>query len=36
MGWDFVGNVLVPGVNNVGEIANTDGCQRAAALAGKF
>ena len=36
MGWDFVGNVLVPGVNNVGDIANTDGCARAAALAAQF
>ena len=36
MGWNMVGNVLVPGVNGVGEIANTDGCERAAALAAKF
>jgi len=36
MGWDFVGNVLVPGVGKVGDIANTDGCERAAALVGKF
>ena len=36
MGWEFVGNVLVPGVNNVGDIANTDGCARAAELAKKF
>ena len=36
MGWEMVGNVLVPGVNAVGDIANTDGCERAAALASKF
>lgn len=36
MGWEFVGNVLVPGVAKVGDIANTDGCERAAALAEKF
>ena len=36
MSWESVGNVLVPGVNNVGDIANTDGCARAAALAEKF
>ena len=31
--WEMVGEVLVPGVLNVGDIANTDGCQKAAALA---
>ena len=31
--WDMIGEVLVPGVLNVGDIANTDGCQKAAALA---
>ena len=36
MGWEFVGNVLVPGVGKVGEIANTDGCDRAAELAKQF
>lgn len=36
MGWESVGNVLVPHVNEVGDIANTDGCERAAALAAKF
>ena len=36
MGWDLVGKVLVPHVNNVGEIANTDGCERAAQFAAKF
>lgn len=35
-GWDLVGNVLVPGVNEVGAIANTDGCERAAKLAELF
>ena len=31
--WDMVGEVLVPGVLNIGDIAKTDGCQKAAALA---
>ena len=31
--WEMVGEVLVPGVLKVGDIANTDGCQKAAALA---
>ena len=31
--WKLVGEVLVPGVLNPGDIAKTDGCQRAAALA---
>ena len=31
--WKLVGEVLVPGVLNSGDIAKTDGCQRAAALA---
>ncbi len=31
--WKMVGEVLVPGVLNVGDIDKTDGCQRAAALA---
>ena len=34
--WDMVGNVLVPGVDAVGDIAKTDGCAQAAALADKF
>ena len=34
--WEMVGSVLVPGVFNVGDIANTDGCAQAAALAEKF
>ena len=31
--WKMVGEVLVPGVLNVGDIDKTDGCKRAAALA---
>ena len=31
--WKMVGEVLVPGVLNVGDINKTDGCKRAAALA---
>ena len=31
-----VGEVLVPGVLNVGDIAKTDGCKQAAALAETF
>ncbi|MCH5205107.1 MAG: flavodoxin family protein [Oscillospiraceae bacterium] len=34
--WEMVGEVLVPGVLNVGDIANTDGCQKAVALADKI
>ena len=34
--WTMVGEVLVPGVLNVGDIYNTDGCRRAAALADKI
>ena len=33
MKWKMVGEVLVPGVLNVGDIDRTDGCARAAALA---
>ncbi len=33
MKWKMVGEVLVPGVLNVGDIDKTDGCARAAALA---
>lgn len=36
MKWDFVGEVLIPGVLDEGEISKTDGCQQAAALAHKF
>ena len=31
--WKMVGEVLVPGVLNVGDIEKTDGCKKAAALA---
>ena len=31
--WKVVGEVLIPGVLNVGDIAKTDGCQKAADLA---
>ena len=31
--WEMVGEVLVPGVLNAGDITNTDGCQKAVALA---
>ncbi len=31
--WKMVGEVLVPGVLNVGDVGKTDGCERAAALA---
>lgn len=34
--WNMVGEVLIPGVLNAGDIAKTDGCARAAALAEKF
>ena len=34
--WNMVGEVLVPSVLNVGDIAKTDGCAQAAALAEKF
>ena len=34
--WKMVGEVLVPGVLNVGDIEKTDGCAQAAALAEKF
>ena len=33
LNWKMVGEVLVPGVFNVGDIDKTDGCQKAAALA---
>ncbi len=36
MKWKMVGEVLVPGVLNVGDIEKTDGCKQAAALADKF
>ena len=34
--WKMVGEVLVPGVLNAGDIAKTDGCRQAAALADKI
>lgn len=34
--WKMVGEVLVPGVLNAGDIKKTDGCAQAAALADKF
>ncbi len=34
--WRLVGEVLVPGVLNPGDVDKTDGCDRAAALAGEF
>lgn len=34
--WHMVGEVLIPGVLNVGDIEKTDGCEQAAALANKF
>ena len=36
LGWEMVGEVLVPGVLDEGDIAKTDGCRQAAALAEKF
>lgn len=34
--WKMVGEVLVPGVLNPGDVAKTDGCKQAAALADQF
>ena len=34
--WELVGQVCIPGVLNEGDIAATDGCAQAAALAEKF
>lgn len=34
--WEMVGEVLVPGVFDAGDIEKTDGCRQAAALAAKF
>ena len=34
--WKMVGEVLIPGVLNAGDIEKTDGCKQAAALAEKF
>lgn len=36
MKWHMVGEVLIPGVLNEGDIQKTDGCQQAAALAAQF
>lgn len=36
MKWKMVGEVLIPGVLNTGDIKKTDGCRQAAALADKF
>lgn len=34
--WNMVGEVLIPGVLNTGDIDKTDGCRQAAALMNKF
>lgn len=34
--WNYVGEVLVPGVWKIGDINQTDGCHQAALLAEKF
>lgn len=34
--WKIVGEVLIPGVLNTGDIEKTDGCEKAAALAERF
>ena len=34
--WNCVGEVCIPGVFHEGDIAQTDGCAQAAALAGRF
>ena len=34
--WKMVGEVLIPGVLNTGDIEKTDGCQQAAVLADKI
>jgi len=36
LNWKSVGEVMIPKVNNIGDIDHTDGCQQAAALADKF
>ena len=36
MKWTMVGEVLIPGVLNVGDIDKTEGCKQAAELAGKI
>lgn len=34
--WKMVGEVLIPGILNVGDVEKTDGCKQAAELADKF
>lgn len=34
--WNMAGEVLIPGVLNVGDIEKTEGCAQAAALADKI
>ena len=34
--WKMVGEVLIPGVLNTGDIEKTDGCQQAAVLADNY
>ncbi|MCM1364481.1 MAG: flavodoxin family protein [Faecalibacterium sp.] len=34
--WNMIGEILIPGVLNVGDIENTDGCKQAADLAYKI
>ncbi len=36
MKWKMVGEVLIPGVLNAGDIEKTDGCKQAAALTEKI
>lgn len=36
LGWNVVGEVLIPGVLNVGDIEKTSGCDDAAYLADAF
>lgn len=36
LGWTNVGNVLMTGLNAVGDVEHSDGCARAVELAGKF
>lgn len=36
MKWNMVGEVLIPGVLNVGDVERTDGCKKAAALADRL
>ncbi len=34
--WTMIGEVLIPSVLNIGDIAKTDGCEQAIALANKL